>query len=113
MKENEDRKSLFYKEVVVAACQVYLSDEPVDQSLLSARQLSNCITDLESQHRKKSSTRRVFASAQPLVEGLLQYTNAIDTMIQADPTAGALIYGGAKLVLQASQVAFVALRLFH
>mgnify|MGYP001983167838 CR=1 FL=1 len=35
-----------------------------------------------------------------LVEGLLQYTSAVDVMIQADPTVSALLYGGAKLILQ-------------
>jgi hypothetical protein len=81
-----------------------MADEPMDQSLVSAKQLSNYITELEAQHRKKSGIRRVFASAQPLVEGLIQYTAAVDVMIQADPTVSAFIYGGAKLVLQVSQL---------
>lgn len=77
-----------------------MSDEPVNQSLISATQLEKYIKDLELQHSKKSSVRRVFAFAQPLVEGLMQYTAAVDVMIQADPTVSSLIYGGAKLVLQ-------------
>jgi hypothetical protein len=100
LRDEEDKKSRFYKEVMVTACQLRLSPEPSDQSLISADDLSRFVKELESQHRKKSFTRRVFKSLQPLVDGLLQYTNAVDTMIQADPTAGALIYGGAKLVLQ-------------
>ncbi len=82
------------------ACRLYLTDDPAQQSLLSAATLSTYITDLELHHRKKNGIRRVFSSAQPLVDGLLQYTSAIDVMIQADPTVSALIYGGAKLVLQ-------------
>lgn len=100
LRDNEDRKSLFYKEVIQVACRLYLTDDPAEQSLLSAAALSTYITDLELQHRKKNGIRRVFSSAQPLVDGLLQYTSAVDVMIQADPTASALIYGGAKLVLQ-------------
>ena len=83
-----------------AACRFYLTDGDLDHSLVSATQLSRYITELEAQHRKKSGVRRAFVSAQPLVEGLMQYTAAVDVMIQADPTVSALIYGGAKLVLQ-------------
>ncbi|KAH6717311.1 hypothetical protein BKA61DRAFT_321465 [Leptodontidium sp. MPI-SDFR-AT-0119] len=100
LQDNEDRKSIFYKEVINVACRLYLTDDPAQQSLLSAETLSTYITELEVQHRKKNGIRRVFASAQPLVEGLLQYTSAVDVMIQADPTVSALLYGGAKLVLQ-------------
>lgn len=82
-------------------------DEPGAQSLIAATELSNYITDLEVQHRKKSGVRKVFAFAQPLIEGLMQYTSAVDTMIQADPTFSALIYGGAKLVLQVGLLCFI------
>jgi hypothetical protein len=105
MKDGEDRKSIFYKQVILVACQIE-KDVSEEQSLISATNLSNYITKLETQHRKKSGVRRVFASAQPLVEGLMQYTSAVDTMIQADPTFSALIYGGAKLVLQVSSSLF-------
>ncbi|KAL2060902.1 hypothetical protein VTL71DRAFT_8954 [Oculimacula yallundae] len=100
LKENEDRKSIFYKEVIQVACHLCLTDNPVEQSLLSAESLSSYVTELEIQHRKKNGIRKVFSSAQPLVEGLLQYTSAVDVMIQADPTVSALLYGGAKLILQ-------------
>jgi hypothetical protein len=100
MRDSEDRKSIFYKQVVQVACQLYIADGSADQTLISATNLSSYISELETQHRKKSGVRKVFVSAQPLVEGLMQYTNALDTMIQADPTFSALIYGGAKLVLQ-------------
>jgi len=79
-----------------------MADDPMDGSLMSANQLSKYIAELEVQHRKKSGVRRALEFAQPLVEGLMQYTSAIDIMIQADPTASSLIYGGAKLVLQVS-----------
>jgi hypothetical protein len=78
-------------------------DESRTRSLTFAKDLSNYISELELQHRKKSGIRKVFAFAQPLVEGLLQYTGAVDTMIQADPTFSALLYGGAKLILQVTQ----------
>ena len=100
VKDNEDKKGLFYKEVVKVAAHIQDDEKPSDQSLASAVQLSKYISDLEAQHRKKSGIRRVFASAQPLVEGLMQFTSAVDVMIQADPTFSALLYGGAKLVLQ-------------
>lgn len=102
IKDNTDRKSLFYKEVVHAACALKLADESQAQSHTSASQLSSFIADLEVQHRKKSGTRRILDLAQPLIEGLLQYTDAVDVMIQAGPAVTALIYGGAKLVLQVS-----------
>ena len=107
VKENEDRKSLFYKQVVQAACNLCIHDGSADQTLVSATQLSKYITDLEVQHKEKSGIRKVFAWAQPFVEGLNQYTAAIDVMIQADPTVSALIYGGAKLVLQVRNVRVV------
>lgn len=86
-----------------AACYSYLADGQIDQSLISATQLSKYIAELEARHLKTSGVRRVFATAQPLVDGLMQYTAAVDVMIQADPTVSALIYGGAKLVLQVNQ----------
>jgi hypothetical protein len=110
LKENEDRKSLFYKEVVEVACRFYMTDGEIDESLASAVQLSKYIDELEGQHRKKSGVRRALKFAQPLVEGLMQYTTAIDVMIQADPTVSALIYGGAKLVLQVSKSSVIARR---
>ena len=101
IKDNEDRKSIFYKEVVQVACHLAIAEDgTADQNLISATGLSKFISDLELQHRKKSGVRRVFAWAQPLVEGLTQYTAALDVMIQADPTGAALIYGGARLILQ-------------
>ena len=100
LRDNEDRKSIFYKEVIQVACRLYLTDDPARPSQLSAETLSTYITDLEVQHRKKNGIRRALSSAQPLVEGLLQYTSAVDVMIQADPTVSALLYGGAKLILQ-------------
>jgi hypothetical protein len=101
MRETEaKKKTIFYKQVLQVACQMEKGDESGAQSLMAATELSNYITELEVQHRKKSGVRKVFAFAQPLVEGLMQYTSAVDTMIQADPTFSALIYGGAKLVLQ-------------
>jgi hypothetical protein len=90
----------------VTACRLRLSPDPADQSLVSADDLSRFVKEIELQHRKKSFTRRVFKSLQPLVDGLLQYANAVDTMVQADPTVGALIYGGAKLVLQVCETRF-------
>ncbi len=100
LRDNEDHKSIFYKQVVQVACQLHMNDGDFDQSLLSATGLEEYISNLEIQHRKKSGIRKTFAFAQPLVEGLMQYTSAIDTMVQADPTVSALIFGGAKLVLQ-------------
>jgi hypothetical protein len=99
IKDNEDRKSIFYKEVVQVACRLAIAEDGT-ADLVSATGLCKFISDLEIQHRKKSGVRRAFAWAQPLVEGLTQYTAALDVMIQADPTGAALIYGGARLILQ-------------
>lgn len=97
VKDDKDKKSRFYKEVVVEACNIRPSGTNGDARLA----LSQFVTDLEVQHQKKSSTRKALTSLQPLVTGLYQFTSALDVMIQADPTgAGSLIYGGAKLILQ-------------
>lgn len=101
--KDEDRKSIFYKEVVQVACSLYITDDDnVDQSLLSATGLSTYISDLQVEHKKKSGIRKTFSFVQPLVEGLMQYTDAVSIMVQADPTVSSLIFGGAKLVLQVS-----------
>lgn len=98
--DEQKKKSIFYKEVVQVACRLHLTDDLDAQTLVSATHLSSYITELEAKHQKKNGIRRAFATAQPLVDGLLQYTAAVDVMIQADPTVSALIYGGAKLILQ-------------
>ncbi|KAK0101958.1 hypothetical protein ONS95_001233 [Cadophora gregata] len=96
LRDNEDRKSIFYKEVIQVACRFYLTDDPARQTI---EKLSTYLTDLELQPRKKNGIRRVPSSEQ-LVEGLLQYTSALDVMTQADPAVSALLYGGAKLIFQ-------------
>ncbi|PVH81019.1 hypothetical protein DL98DRAFT_654227 [Cadophora sp. DSE1049] len=118
LKDNEDRKSIFYKEVIQVACRLYLTDDPSEQSQLSAETLSTYITDLELQHRKKNGIRRVLSSAQPLVEGLLQYTSAVDVMIQADPTVSALLYANGytkyfEQIIQMMADIGVQLQYFH
>lgn len=101
LRDNEDRKSIFYKEVIQVACQLRMNDD-CDESLVGAIGLSNYVSDLQAQHQRKSGIRKTFAFVQPLVEGLSQYTSAVDVMVQADPTVSALIWGGAKLILQVS-----------
>jgi hypothetical protein len=104
LKDNEDHKSIFYKEVIQVACRLQLAGEDdAEESLLSATGLSQYISNLQAQHQKKSGIRKTFSFVQPLVEGLMQYTSAVDVMVQADPTVSALVYGGAKLVLQVTR----------
>jgi hypothetical protein len=100
LRDNEDRKSVFYKQVITVACRLYIAGNDAEEGLLSATGLSDYISNLQVQHQKKSGIRKTFTFLQPLVDGLMQYTSAVDVMVQADPTVSALIYGGAKLVLQ-------------
>lgn len=97
IKDDKDKRSRFYKEVVVEACNIHISGMGSNTHLA----LSKYVQRIEAEHQKKSSTRKALTSLQPLVTGLYQFTSAMDVMIQADHTgAGCLIYGGAKLVLE-------------
>lgn len=97
----EDRNGPFYQLLVEAR---RLQNEDGSPFGSHAEALSSCIKKLESSQQKKSKTRRLVSTLQPFVDGLLQYTNAVDTVVQAGPAPAALLYGGAKLVLQVCEV---------
>jgi hypothetical protein len=69
----------------------------------SAQSLRAFIENLEQEQRKHSWTRAISTRLQPLVEAISTYTGIIDTMTQADPSPSSLIWGAAKLCMQASQ----------
>lgn len=98
--EAGDKKGPFAIEVLQVARQLKGSKSPFEDSALSAAALMDCISGLEESQKNRSKMRKISTRLEPLVQGLSQYVGVVDTMIQADPTAGALIYGGAKLLLQ-------------
>lgn len=98
--DTEDRRSPFYKEVLTEGSRLLLRGGADGQSLESAKALARCIEGLDNEQQRRGKTRWLGKKLQPLVNGLTQFTCALDTMIQAGPAPAALIYGGAKLVLQ-------------
>ena len=99
---DEDVKSPFYKEVMSGLGQLWLEDCSPEQTSKCTEAFSTFVSELESRHRRGSKTRSVFASLQPLVNGLMQFASAFDVLIQAAPAAVQVLYGGARIVLQVS-----------
>lgn len=96
----EDGGSRFYKEVLTEASTLLLRGGSNTQSLESARVLHVCIKDLDDEQTRRGKTRWIGRKLQPLVNGLSQFTDAFDVMIQPGPAPAMLLYGGAKLALQ-------------
>ena len=103
LKENEDPRSPFYQEILLAAAKLRYHDTAHEQSSASARALQSYIENLDLEQTRRGKTRWLGKKLQPLVDGLMQFTSALDTMIQAGPAPAMLIYGGAKLVLRLAQ----------
>ncbi|KAH0563097.1 hypothetical protein GP486_002339 [Trichoglossum hirsutum] len=101
LQRDEDIKSPFYKEVLAGTSILLVEGGSSQQIQRFADSLSAFVLALESQQKSKSKTRWVAGKLRPLLEGLSQYTTALDTVIQAGPAAAIVIYGGARLVLQA------------
>jgi hypothetical protein len=102
LRQNEDVNSPFYKEVLAGTSVLLVEGSSSQQLQRFADSLSAFVLSLESRQKNKSKTRWIAGKLRPLLEGLSQYTNALDTAIQAGPVAAIVIYGGAKLILQAS-----------
>ena len=99
LKQNEDVKSPFYKEILYQISSLLLQDSSPEQTRRCADGLSTFIADLDRQKRA-SKTMRFAEKLRPLIAGLSQYTSAMDVVIQAGPAPALVIYGGARLVLQ-------------
>jgi hypothetical protein len=76
----------------------YNDDTPLD----SAESLRESIQKMEKDHSNTSWSRKVSAKLQPLVNGMSLYIGIVDTLVQYNPAPGALVWGGAKLLLQVS-----------
>jgi hypothetical protein len=98
----EDAKSPFYKEVLFQLSNLLLQDNSAQHSRRCTDGLSAFIEQLERRQRRESKTMRISEKLRPLVTGLSQYTSAFDVAIQGSPAPGAVLYGGARLVLQVS-----------
>src|SRR5256714_7984687 len=103
LKETEDPRSPFYQEVLLAAAKLRYHDTAHEQSSASARALQSYIENLDVEQTRRGKMRWLGRKLQPLVDGLMQFTGALDSMIQAGPAPAMLIYGGAKLVLGLAQ----------
>jgi hypothetical protein len=103
LKETEDPRSPFYQEILVAVSNLRYHDGTYKQSAACARALQSYIENLDVEQTRRGKTRWLGRKLQPLVDGLMQFTHALDTMIQAGPAPVMLIYGSAKLVLRLAQ----------
>jgi hypothetical protein len=103
LKETEDPRSPFYQEILLAVSNLRYYDDTQEQSSASARALQSYIENLDVEQTRRGKTRWLGRKLQPLVDGLMQFTDALDTMIQAGPAPAMLIYGSAKLVLRLAQ----------
>ena len=99
----EDRKSLFFKEVLMQASLSLVHDgTSMDGKHCAEEGLSSFVKELDARYRSEQRTLRVMDTLRPLFDGLLQFTSAFDVLVQAGPAALVVIYGSARLVLQVS-----------
>ncbi|KAF2264298.1 hypothetical protein CC78DRAFT_533359 [Lojkania enalia] len=106
IEHEEDKKSQFYKEVLVHLHDKTIGKTLAEESNRSAAQLQMFIQQLESKQRQSSKTLKVTDRLRPLVSGLSQYTASCDVIVQAAPSAAVLLYGGARVVLQLAEKFF-------
>lgn len=64
------------------------------------RDLIGIIGTMDETHRKESTTRKMVEKMSPFVDSINRFAAVVDTMVQSDPTPGALIWGTAKMFLQ-------------
>lgn len=103
IKQNEDIRSPFYREVLAQINSDSLEKDPAIQSQICADQLVAFIGDLERKQKTESKTLWITDKLRPFVSGLAQYTTICDSMIQAAPSAVVVVYAGARLILQLAQ----------
>ena len=100
VKDTEDKNSPFFRQVILEEGSIHCGGQQPKQVGDSSESLAVFIHKLDQDQRKTSVTRRVSSRLEPLVDGLNQYTKALDVGIQGASMFGAPIYSGAKLVLQ-------------
>ena len=99
--EIKNQNDPFFKEIMKQFGASLLKDDP-QWSLHCAEGLANSVKSLEQKQRSESKTLGLTGRLQPFLSGLSMYTKAFDVAIQAGPAPAAVIYGGARLILQAS-----------
>lgn len=97
----KSKKSTPFTEYVLEqARQVRIDEESGQQSRRGAEELLKIVRKLDETHKKTSKTRRASDFLQPFIEGVTRYSAVVDMMVSSDPTVSALVWGGAKFVLQ-------------
>jgi len=102
VKNTEDKTSSFFQQMLREEASIHSGGQQSKQVDLSSKTLAIFIHTLDQDQRKGSVTRKISSRLEPLVDGLNQYTRALDVAIQGAATLGAPIYSGARLVLQVS-----------
>ena len=100
MKQREDPGSLFYREVLLNASRIYLSDGSETASQQAALELSKTIDLLDNNQKQSSKIRRAAVALRPFLDALSQYVGIADVAIQAGPAAATVAYAGARVLLQ-------------
>ena len=99
--EIKSQNDPFFKEITTQFGASLLEDDP-QWSLHCAEGIANSVKSLEQKQKSDSKTLGLVGRLQPFVSSLSMYTKAFDVALQAGPAPAAIIYGGARLVLQAS-----------
>lgn len=76
---------------------------PEERSQLSttsirAVDVTEILAEIDKRHSLRTS-RKMGARFKPFLESVQQFSAIIDTFIQSDPTAAALVWGGVKFVI--------------
>lgn len=90
-------------QVAFRRCTSQLKSEETVQifRVTSYEDLHSSIAALQKDYRQKRITR-ILSRIEPFLSNLRSFQGVVDTAIQAKPDAAALIWGGIKLVLEAS-----------
>jgi len=96
VKNTEDKTSSFFQQMLPEEASIHSGDQQSKQVDLFSKSLAIFIQTLDQDQRRGSVTRRVSSRLEPLVDGLNQYTRALDVAIQGAATLGAPIYSGAR-----------------
>jgi hypothetical protein len=99
MKKEEDKKSLFYQEVLSAKNAIIASNGPA-QCHKSAEELTNFIASLEQKLRKESKLYWITTKLEPFVESLSKIMGLCAGLVQSAPLEVHIAFSGARLLLQ-------------
>lgn len=94
-----------YWQIAFRQCTSQLKPEESDQifRVTSYEDLHSSIAILEKDYKQKRITKTL-SRIEPYLSNLRSFQGVVDTAIQAKPDVAALIWGGVKLVLEASMI---------